>query len=60
MAATYDQWAREHEATAKKIQACLDSVTDEVREHQRWRADQLMAEAAALKVRAQELRKLAL
>jgi len=33
-------------------------LPDDVRKQQRWRADQLVADAAALKMRAKELRDL--
>ena len=60
LAAIFDEWAKSNETTAEEILACLDSLSDvaddEVREHQRSRADQLVAEAAALKRRAAELR----
>ena len=58
LAFIYEEWAKENEATAKKILACLDSYVEEAREHQRWRASQLVAEAAELKIRAAELRNL--
>ena len=62
LAAIFDEWAKSNETTAEEILACLDSLSDvaddEVREHQRSRADQLGAEAAALKRRAAELRRL--
>jgi hypothetical protein len=46
------------EARADEILAAQDSYAYEVREHQLWRAEQFRAEAAALKKRAAELRKL--
>jgi len=58
LADTYERWATETEARADEILAAQDSYAYEVREHQRWRAEQLRAEAAALKKRAAELRKL--
>jgi len=58
LAAIYDRWAKANEATAKEILARLDSLPAKVQEQQRWRANQVMAEAAALKKRAAELRNL--
>ena len=58
LADTYEKWATANEARAAEILACQDSYAYEVREHQLWRAEQLRAEAAALKKRAAELRKL--
>jgi len=58
LAGIFDEWAKSNETTAEEILACLDSFVDEVQEQQRWRAGQLVAEAAALKTRAAELRKL--
>jgi len=58
LADIYDRWATANETTAEEIIACLDSLPNEVKEQQRWRASQLMAEAAALKIRAKELRDL--
>ena len=43
---------------ADEILTAQDSYAYEVRDHQLWRAEQLRAEAAALKKRAVELRKL--
>jgi hypothetical protein len=57
MAVRYDEWANEHEATARQILASLDSFAGEIREHQRWRASWLMADAAKLRAKAAELRK---
>jgi hypothetical protein len=57
MAARYDEWANEHETTAREILASLDSFAREIRENQRWRASWLMADAAKLKAKAAELRK---
>jgi hypothetical protein len=57
MAARYDGWANEHETTAQEILASLDSFDGEIREHQRWRASWLMADAVKLKAKAAELRK---
>jgi len=57
LAAIYEKWANANEATAEELLASVDSLVDEVQE-QRWRANQLLAEAAALKIRAQELRDL--
>jgi len=58
LADIYDGWATANEATAEEILTRLDSLPDDVRERQRWRANQVMAEAAALKKRAAEIRKL--
>jgi hypothetical protein len=57
LADVYEKWAGANEATAEGILASVDSLVDEVQE-QREHAGQLMAEAAALKTRAAELRKL--
>src|SRR5262249_57439375 len=54
----YEKWAAANEATAEEIMSSLDSLPIEVREQQRWRAGQLVADAAALKIRAEELRDL--
>jgi hypothetical protein len=58
LAAVYEKWAKANEATAKEMLACLDSFAGEIRDQQRWRANQLIAETAALKKRAAEIRKL--
>jgi uncharacterized protein YbaP (TraB family) len=58
LASIYERWATANEATAEEIIACLDSLPKEVQEQQRWRASQLVADAAALKIRAKELRNL--
>jgi hypothetical protein len=58
LATIYDRWAMANEATAEEILASLDSLPDDVRKQQRWRADQLVADAATLKIRAKELRDL--
>ena len=58
LADVYEKWATTNEAHADEILAAQDSYAYEVREHQLWRAEQLRAEAAALKKRAAELRKL--
>jgi hypothetical protein len=58
LADVYERWATETEARADEILAAQDCYAYEVREHQLWRADPLMAEAEALKRRAAELRKL--
>ena len=58
LADAYEKWATATEARADEIQAAQDSYAYEVREHQLWRAEQLRAEAAALRKRAAELRKL--
>jgi hypothetical protein len=52
----YEKWANANEATAEELLACLDSLAGDVQQQQRWRAAQLVAEAAALKIRAKELR----
>ena len=57
LASIYEKWANANEATAEELLASVDSLFDEVQE-QRERASQLLAEAAALKIRAQELRDL--
>jgi hypothetical protein len=56
LANIYEKWANANEATAEELLACLDSLAGDVQQQQRWRAAQLVAEAAALKIRAQELR----
>jgi hypothetical protein len=58
LADTYEKWATANEARAEDILASVGSLVDEVQE-QREHASQLMAEAAALKTRAAELRNLA-
>jgi hypothetical protein len=58
LADIYDRWAKQNEAYAEEILASQDSYAYEVREHQLERASQLVDEAAALKTRAAELRKL--
>ena len=50
LADIYDRWATANEATAEEILARLDSLPDDVRKQQRWRADQLVADAVALKI----------
>ena len=57
-AAIYEKWAKANEATAEEMMSSLDSLATEIREQQRWRAGQLVADAAALKIRAKELRDL--
>jgi len=57
-AGIYEKWAKTNEATADEMMSSLDSLPTEVREQQRWRAGQLVADAAALKIRAKELRDL--
>ena len=47
-----------NEATAEELLAGMDSLPREIQEQQRQRAGQLVAEAAALKIRAKELRDL--
>jgi len=56
LANIYEKWANANEATAEELLACLHSLAGEVQKQQRWRAAQLVAEAAALKIRAHELR----
>jgi hypothetical protein len=58
LADVYEQWATANEATAEEILSRLDSLPGEAQQQQRWRASQVMAEAAVLKKRAAELRKL--
>ena len=58
LADVYEKWATEDEARADEILAAQDSYAYEVREHQLERASQLIDEAATLKKRAAELRKL--
>ena len=58
LADIYDRWATANEATADEILARLDSLPDDVRKQQRRRADQLVSDAVALKIRAKELRDL--
>jgi hypothetical protein len=57
-AGIYEKWATANEATAEEIMSSLDSLLTEVREQQRWRAGQLVADAAALKIRAKDLREI--
>src|SRR5262249_15820018 len=54
----YDRWATENEARAEEILASQDCYAYEVRQHQLERASRLLDEAAVLKKRAAELRKL--
>ena len=58
LADVYEKWATANEATAEEILSRLDSLPGEAQQQQRWRASQVMVEAAALKKRAGELRKL--
>ena len=58
LADVYEKWATANEARAHEILTAQDSYAYEVREHQLWRAEQLRVEAAALRKRAAELRKL--
>ena len=66
LADTHEKWSRANETTAKEILSRLDSLTSDVQQQQRWRLDRVlrfvasraMAEAAARKKRAAELRKL--
>jgi len=60
VAASYDERAQANEAMAEHILSCLDCFASEIRENQRWRADWLTAEAAGLRARATELRKVEL
>ena len=55
LATIYEIWAETNEARAAEILASLDSLSREIRE-QRWHADQLLADATAMKIRAKELR----
>jgi hypothetical protein len=57
LAAVYDEWSKASTNTAEEILASLDSFHVDVQERQRWRASQLLAEAAILQTRAEELRK---
>jgi len=56
IALLYDDWANANEVSVEKILVGLDSFADDVREHQRRRADWLTAEAIALRAKALELR----
>jgi len=58
LAAIYDRWAKANEATAEEILSRLDSLPSDIRQQQQWRASHIKSEAAALKIRAQELRDL--
>src|SRR5262245_51666078 len=58
LAAIYEKWAKANEASAKEILSRLDSLPSDIQQQQRWRANQIKAEAAALKKRASELRDL--
>jgi hypothetical protein len=58
LAAIYERWANANEATAEEILTRLDTLPGNIQEQQRWRASQVKAEAAALKIRAKELRDL--
>jgi hypothetical protein len=58
LAAIYECWANANEATAEEILTRLDTLSVNIQEQQRWRASQVKAEAAALKIRAKELRDL--
>ena len=58
LADVYEKWATANEATAEEILSRLDSLPGEAQQQQRWRASQVKAEAAALKIRAKELRDL--
>jgi hypothetical protein len=54
LADIYGEWTTANEAAAEEILA----RPDDIRKRQRWRAEQLVADAAALKIRAKELREL--
>ena len=56
IAALYDDWANANEVSVEEILVGLDSFADDVREHQRRRADWLTAEAMTLRAKAVELR----
>jgi hypothetical protein len=58
LASRYDEWANANQVTAEEMLAGLDSMAVEVREDRRWRADWMTAEAAELRSRAAELRKI--
>jgi hypothetical protein len=58
LADTHEKWATANEATAEEILTRLDTLPGNIQEQQRWRASQVKAEAAALKIRAKELRDL--
>jgi len=58
LADIYERWANANEATAEEILSRMDSLPAKVQEQQRWRTNQIKAEAAALKKRAAELRNL--
>jgi hypothetical protein len=66
LADTQEKWATANEAAAEEILSRLDSLSSDVQQQQRWRLDRVlrfvagraMAEAAARKKRAAELRKL--
>jgi len=58
LAGVYEKWATANEATAEEILSRLDSLPAKIQEQQRWRASHVKAEAAALKIRAKELRDL--
>ena len=58
LAEIFEKWATVNEATAEELLAGMDSLPPEIQEQQRQRAGQLVAEAAALKIRAKELRDL--
>ena len=58
LADTYEKWATANEATAEEILSRLDSLPGDIQQQQRWRASHVKAEAAVLKKRAAELRKL--
>jgi len=49
LADVYEKWATVNEARADEILAAQDSYAYEIPDHQLWRAEQLRAEASALK-----------
>ena len=58
VAASYEEQAKANEILAEEILARAHFFPAEVRENQRWRAGWLMAEAARLRARAAELRRI--
>ena len=57
VAAIHDEQAKANESVAGEILSGLDSVGEEIREHKRWLADWLTADAVELRARAEEVRK---
>jgi hypothetical protein len=57
IAVIYDEQTKANDAIADVILSGLDSVGEEIREHKRWLADWLTAEAVELRARAEEVRK---